>query len=580
MTTDNLTIARMFSEAADLMEIGEENPFKVRAYRNAAELIAALPSPVEALSPAERRALPGIGKDLAARLDEIARTGRLQALDDLRAKTPVTLLEVKRLPGIGPRTLITLWREMGIASATDLETAIRAGRLRDLRGFGPKKEATLLKAIAAGRHAAGRHLLPDCLERGEALAAHLSAAVPGAHVALAGGTRRGAEVCTGIDIVAAGSLPDLAAVVEAFRGYSLVEAAEDAPDGVRARLWGGMSARLVVARATDFGATLVWQTGSDAHLTQLQALAGTRGLTFDESGLSRGRTRVAADTEDALYTALGLAWVPPELRDGGDELELAASGRLPRLLEWDDLRGDLHMHTTASDGKVDAEAMAAAARDAGLDYIVITDHSNALAMVNGLDNARALEHAEAIRALDRRLSGIRVMAGIECDILADGRMDLDDEVLASLDFVIASLHSGLTQPRAAITARVVKAIENPWVDMLGHPTGRKLLRRDGADLDIDAVLDAAAAHGVAMEINGQADRLDLRPGHARKARDRGILVAVCSDAHSPRGLALKRWGLIMARRAGLTADTCLNARPYEAFRQALRRSRYTSGHGR
>lgn len=570
---DNLAIARMLSETADLMELGQDNPFKVRAYRNAAQLVAALPSPIAAMSSDARRALPGIGKDLAARLDEILRTGRMQTLDDLRAKNPVSLLDLKRLPGIGPQTLIMLWKDMGIAGPAELEEAIRAGRLRAVRGFGPKKEAALLKALAARHAVVARHLLPDCLERGEALCAFLAERVPGVRVSVAGGVRRGAETCTGIDIAAAGTTRERAALEEAFRTYSLVESVESTIGGLRANLWGGMEARLFAGAPDRYGLLLLRRTGSDAHLEQLAARAAGLGIALAEDRLARGKTRLDASSEQAVYGALGLAWIPPELREGHDEIELAAAGPMPALLEWSDLRGDLHMHTTASDGKVDAEAMAAAARDAGLDYIVITDHSNALAMVNGLDNRRALEHAEDVRALDRRLTGIRVLAGIECDILADGRMDLDDEVLQSLDFVIASLHSGLTQPREVVTPRVLRAIANPWVDMLGHPTGRKLLRRDGADLDIDAVLDAAAEAGAAVEINGQADRLDLRPEHARKARDRGILVAVDSDAHSPRGLALKRWGLIMARRAGLGPADCLNARPFPAFQAALRRHR-------
>lgn len=570
---DNLSIARVLSETADLMEIGQENPFKVRAYRNAAQLVAALPSPIAAMTPDARRALPGIGKDLAARLDEIVRTGRMQTLDDLRAKNPVSLLDLKRLPGIGPQTLIMLWKDMGIAGPSELEEAIRAGRLRAVRGFGPKKEAALLKALAARHAVVARHLLPDCLERGEALCAFLAERVPGARVSVAGGIRRGAETCTGIDIAAAGAARERTALEEAFRAYNLVESVESTDDGLRANLWGGMEARLFVGAPESYGLLLIRRTGSDAHVEQLAARAAGLGITLADDRPARGKTRLDASSEEAVYAALGLAWIPPELREGHDEIELAAAGPMPGLLEWSDLRGDLHMHTTASDGKVDAEAMAAAARDAGLDYIVITDHSNALAMINGLDNRRALEHAEEVRALDRRLTGIRVLAGIECDILADGRMDLDDEVLQSLDFVIASLHSGLTQPRDVVTPRVLRAIANPWVDMLGHPTGRKLLRRDGADLDIDAVLDAAAEAGVAVEINGQADRLDLRPEHARKARERGILVAVDSDAHSPRGLALKRWGLIMARRAGLGAADCLNARPFPAFQAALRRNR-------
>lgn len=574
---DNLSIARLLSEAADLMELGQENPFKVRAYRNGAQVVAALPDPVTLMNAVQLRALPGIGKDLAAKLEEIARTGTMTSLAELRAKTPVSLLDIKRLPGIGPATLLTLWKDLGIATAGDLESAIHEGRLRSVKGFGPKKEAALLKALAQRTSTTARHLLPDCLERGQALCAYLGERVPGARLSIAGGIRRGAETCTGIDIVAAG---DRKALDAAFRAYSLVETIEREGDALTARLFGGMEARLYLTDHDAFGLTLLLQTGSDAHIEALAARAAAMSMTMTAAGLKKGRAAIGASTEEAIYAALGLSWIAPEIRDGGDELAEAAAGPMPRLIELSDLRGDLHMHTTASDGKVDVEAMAAAARDAGLEYIVITDHSSALPMVNGLDNTRALEHADAVRAVDRRISGIRVLAGIECDILADGRMDLDDAVLQSLDFVIASLHSGLTQPRDVVTPRMLRAIENPWVDMIGHPTGRKLLRRDGADLDIDIVLDAAARLGVAVEINGQADRLDLRPDHARKARDRGIPIAIDSDAHSPRGLALKQWGIIVARRAGLTAADCLNARPFEAFRKSLRRSGYTSRRGR
>ncbi|MDQ3068703.1 MAG: PHP domain-containing protein [Acidobacteriota bacterium] len=574
---DNLAVARLLSETADLMEISQDNPFKIRAYRNAAQVVAALPSPVAGMSLGERLALPGIGKDLSAKLDEILRSGTTAMLTGLRASTPASLLDIKQLPGIGPRTMLMLWKDLGIASPADLEAAIRAGRLRAVRGFGPKKEAALLKALAQRTSATPRHLLPDCRERAAALSAWLSDRVPRAQISIAGGIRRGVELCTGVDIVAAGTPSDQRALQEAFRSYSLVETAQLlTPDVMAARLWGGMEARLYLSPPARFGLTLLWQTGSDAHIDGLQARAGSAGLTLSASALARGSKALDVPSEEAVYEALGLAWTPPELREGAGEIESAARGALPALLQLSDLRGDLHMHTTASDGKVDAEAMAAAARDAGLDYIVITDHSNALPMVNGLDNVRALEHAAAIRALDARMRGIRVLAGIECDILADGRMDLDDEVLQSLDFVAASLHSALTQPRDVATARVLRAIANPWVDMLAHPTGRKLLRRDGADLDMDAVIGAAAREGVAMEINSQVDRLDLKPEFARQARDRGILIAVDSDAHSPRGLLLKQWGIVMARRAGLRAEDCLNARPFKTFRAALRRSRYTA----
>ena len=562
---DNLAVARLLSETADLLELGQENPFKVRAYRNAAQLIAALPAPLAKMTPDAIRALPGVGKDISARLDEMLKTGTTRVLEELRAKNPVSLLDLKRMPGIGPRTLIMLWKDLGIASPSDLEKAIREGRLRSIRGFGPKKEAALLKALAQRHTIVARHLLPDCRERGETLCAWLSERAPGARVSIAGGIRRGIETCTGVDVVAAGTVKERAQIEEAFRSYSLVESIEAADGELTARWWGGMTARLVLVDRKAYGLTLIQQTGSDEHVAALLARARAMKVKLPQGS-----------DEEAIYDALGLQWIPPELRDGAGEIELAAARLLPDLLELSDLRGDLHMHTTASDGKVDADAMAAAARDAGLEYIAITDHSNALPMVNGLDNRRALEHAEAVRAVNRRVKGIRVLAGIECDILADGRMDLDDEVLASLDLVIASLHSGLTQPRDVATARVLRAIANPWVDLLAHPTGRKLLRRDGADLDIGAVIDAAHREGVALEINSQVDRLDLKPEFARKAIARGIPLAVDSDAHSPRGLGLKRWGIIMARRAGLTPAACLNARPFDAFRASLRRSRYTA----
>lgn len=563
----------MLAETADLLELGQENPFKVRAYRNAAQLVAALPAAIASMTPDQRRALPGIGKDLSARLDEILSTGTMRVLAELRAKNPASLLELKRLPGIGAATLLTLWKDLGIAGPGELEEAIRAGRLRSVRGFGPKKEAALLKALALRHSIIARHLLPDCRERGDALCRWLADQVPGAEVSIAGGIRRGVELCTGVDAVAAGDAKQRAKLAEAFSTYSMVETVEATADGLQAKWWGGMDARIVLTARETYGLALLWQTGSDAHLQALGARAGDLGLTLTEASLSRGRKAIDASSEAAVYDALELQWIPPEIREDMGEIDAAAGRSLPRLVELGDLRGDLHMHTTASDGKVDIDAMAAAARDSGLEYIAITDHSNALPMVNGLDNERALAHAGAVRAADKRLTGIRLLAGIECDILADGRMDLDDDVMRQLDFVIGSPHSALTQGRAESTARLLRAIENPWVDMIGHPTGRKLLRRDGLDLDIDRVLDAARDRGVAMEINGQVDRLDLKPEFARKARDRGILIAVDSDAHSPRGLALKQWGIVMARRAGLTAADCLNALPFDAFRKALRRHR-------
>ena len=570
---DNLAIARVFAEIGDLLEIKGENPFKIRAYRNASETIAHAPGRIADIPPADRLAIQGIGKDLNAKITELVETGAIAYHQSLLQEFPPTILDLLNLQGVGPKTVALLYRELGIRTLADLEAAARAGRLRSIKGMGAKKESWILKALEERAHVAGRRLVAEAHDTAADLVAALRAHAPAAEISPVGSLRRGCETCGDLDILAAGAPPSL---MEAFTGYKLVErilARGETKSSVL--LWGGFQADLRLVPRESLGAALQYFTGSKPHNIALRDRAIRRGYKLNEYGLYRNDdgTVVAGASEEEIYRALDLDFIPPELRENRGEIDAAERHALPRLVALPDLRGDLHMHTTATDGRADAETMARAARDAGLSYIAITDHSRALAMANGLDERRALAHARAIRALNDRLEGITVLAGIECDILPNGAMDLADDCLAELDIVIASIHSAFTQDEQRMTERLLKAIECPWVDVIGHPTGRLILKRDGYRFDFERVVDAAAAAGVALEINSQIDRLDLDEHHARLARDRGVKLLIDSDAHSPTALAVTRWGVTAARRAWLTASDVLNTLPVDELRQALRRER-------
>ncbi len=570
---DNLAIARVLAEIGDLLEIKNENPFKIRAYRNAADTIAHLGEPIAALSAGDRLGIPGIGKDLAAKIAELVETGRSAYHQELLQEFPPTILDLLRLQGVGPKTVALLYRGLEIRTLDDLERAARDGRIRALKGMGEKKEALILKALEERHRFAGRRLMPEAYDTAAALVGELRAQAPGADISMVGSLRRGCETCGDLDILAAGAPPSL---MDAFIGYRLVErvlAHGETKSSVL--LWGGFQADLRLVPAESLGAAQQYFTGSKAHNIVLRDRAIQRGLKLNEYGLFRVEddARIAGETEDGIYEALGLTLVPPELRENRGEVAAAEARALPVLVMLHDLRGDLHMHTTATDGRADAETMALAARAAGLEYIAITDHSRAVAMANGLDEARTIEHARAIRALDDRIDGITVLAGIECDIRPDGSMDLADDCLAQLDIVIASVHSAFNQEPAAMTERLLRAIACPWVDVLAHPTGRLILKREPYSFDAEQVFRAAAAAGVALEINSQIDRLDLDDTHARLARERGVRLAIDSDAHSPSALGNLRWGVTVARRAWLRAEDVLNARRLAEFRSLLRRNR-------
>jgi DNA polymerase (family 10) len=569
---DNAAIAHVLGEIADLLEIKGDNPFKIRAYRNVADIAGNHPHELATLDETALREIPGIGKDLAGKIREIATTGDSQFHRDLLGEFPPSILEMMRLQGVGPKTVAMLHRELGVQTLDDLQRAALDGRVRAIKGMGAKKETLILKAIEERKSHAGRHLLSAAHDIAGAIVALLQERFPAASITPVGSLRRGCDTCGDIDILAAGADPT---IMDAFVEHSLVErvlARGETKSSVLLR--GGVQVDLRLVPVDSRGAALQYFTGSKSHNIALRDRAIGLGFKLNEYGLFRieGDERVASATEDEIYQALGLAWVPPELREDRGEIDAAAKGPLPDLITRQDLRGDLHTHSTETDGRDSVVDMAIGASVAGLEYMAVTDHSQSLAMANGLDETRALAHAARVRALDGR-HGIRLLAGIECDIRPDGTMDLADDCLASLDIVVASVHSAFNQDRQQMTDRILRAIENPHVDIIGHLTGRMILKRSGYPVDIDAIVDAAARNGVALEINSQVYRLDVNDVNARLARQHGVDIVISSDSHSRDAFAVLAWGITVARRAWLQRTDVLNTLPFDQFRSKLRRNR-------
>jgi DNA polymerase (family X) len=576
---ENVGVARVLSEIADLLELKGENVFRVRAYRTGAQIVTDSAQRVADLEVAALLEIDGIGKDLAARIKDIAATGTTPIRDELLQVFPASILEVMRLQGVGPKTVATLYHSLNIRSLDDLEAAAKAGAIRGLKGMGAKKEALILTAIAERRRHAGRHLIGPATEAAESIVAWLRRAAPDASFDLVGSLRRGCETTGDIDILATGATPELLAH---FTRYALVERVLGLGDTKASLLLTNqIQADLLLVAPESRGAALCYFTGSKAHNIAIRQRALSRGYTLNEYALADAVTgvRIAGETEEGVYAALGLPWIDPALREQRGEIDAAEAGTLPRLITLADLQGDVHMHTTESDGRHDIETMAIAARDAGRRYICITDHSQSLAMANGLDDARALAHAARIREVNARVDGITILAGIEVDILADGRLDLDESTLAALDFVVASVHSAFDQSKEDMTVRVLKAMACPFVDAIGHPTGRKILRREPHKLDVETLIEAAGLYGIALEINSNYNRLDLSDVQARRAREMGVGILISSDAHSTTELGLLRWGVATARRAWLEPADVWNTRDVDAFRNGLRRHRRPAAQG-
>lgn len=576
---DNSTMARLLAETADLLEIDGGDSFRIRSYRRAAE--AAEQTTVDLAEAAADTArlleIPGIGKGMAANLQAIAATGNLPLRDELLAKYGAGVLSLLQLPGMGPKTVAMLWSAAQIGSIDQLAEAIDAGRLAGLPRMGAKQIEKLRKGIEDYRRSAGRTRIDVADEAAQKLAAYLRT-FPGVDtVTPAGSLRRGRETVGDLDLLMTGPACEpehTGAAVEHVAAYpGIHDMIAKGENKVSFHLADGLQVDVRLLPAASYGAALQYFTGSKAHNVVLRQRALKMGYTLNEWALARldDGSPVAAATEEDIYAALGLDWMPAEMRENLGEIEAAARHALPRVIENADLRGDVHMHTTATDGRNSIREMAEAALASGYKYIAITDHSKNLAMTNGLDDKRALEHAEQVRAVDRAMQGrIRVFTGIEVDILADGALDLDDETLAQLDVVIASVHTRFEQSREEMTERVLRAIENPYVRILGHPTGRLLLRREPFALDMGAVLRRAAELGVAMEHNAAPERLDLCDRDLRMAKEMGCRIVINSDSHDSRNLGKMDYGVRQLRRAWLGPGDVLNTLEPDAFLGALR----------
>jgi DNA polymerase (family 10) len=596
----NSDVARIMDEIGGLLRFRGDNPFKIRAYENAAQAIRELDEPLDALLAAGRlRSVSGIGAAIEKKIADYAATGSVPLHERLLEELPVGVLELLAVPGLGPRRARAAYKEAGIDSLDALERAAMDGTLGTVSGFGPKSVEAIVTALAQVRKHAGRHLGFEARALAEILADRLRARDDVAAAEVAGDLRRAVEIVDDVVLVAAADEPG--PVIDAFCDHPMTAevlsrpkvggktrsakgsagakkatgAAEpDVPEAV-VRLGGGLVARLVVVPPEAFGAALVVETGSEEHVTELGEVGRKKKLRLERSGLAGPRgARVPAPDEAAVYDALGLAFVPPELREGGGEVEAARNGALPELVERSDLRGLVHIHTTWSDGRVTIEGMATAAQERGFTYMVVCDHSRSTAIAGGLSIDDLRRQIDEIRRVNEESDGIEVLAGSEVDILADGSLDYPDDVLAELDCVVASVHAAFRLPRAEQTARLLRALANPWLDIVGHPTGRRLLSREGIDVDMDAVLDAAAELGVALEVNGDPHRLDLDWRWHRAATDRGILLSIDPDAHRISEIEeLLATGIEFARKGWVSAEQTLNALPSKEFRAALRRNR-------
>ncbi len=576
---DNKAIAGILYETADLLEIDGQDSFRIRSYRTAAQAIEALPHQIADIitEPKKLLEVPGIGKSMLGHLQQIFREGRLALHAELLEKYRPSMLELLKIQGLGPKTIALIWSAYQTCDLEGVEKLAREGKIRILPRMGEKHEQKLLKAIEDYRRIGGRFLLDAAGAVADELVEHLSQ-VPGVEkVTPAGSLRRGRETIGDLDVLVTG-----AACVDDARREKLVEHLIRFPglmqiiaqgeNKVSFRQRSGMQVDVRLLPPDSFGAALQYFTGSKAHNVALRQRALKMGFTLSEYSLARldNQKPVAGKTEEEIYAKLKLDYIPPELRENQGEIEAAANQALPALVSQADIQGDVHMHTVETDGRCTIEEMADAARTRGYKYVAITDHSKNLAFANGLDDTRALEHIKQIRAAKEKVDGIRIFAGIEVDILADGSLDLSDSVLAEMDIVIASVHSHFNQDRAQMTSRFLKAIENPNVSLIGHPTGRILLRRDAYQLDMDAILKAAAQHKVAMELNSYPDRLDLNDFHLRLAKRYGVKIVINTDSHHTSHMEKIRYGVLQARRAWLTKDDVLNTLPAQKFAKAIK----------
>jgi DNA polymerase (family 10) len=561
----NADIARAFDEIADLLELANENPFRVRAYRKAARNVGELGLDVAGRIAAggELPKIPGIGEDLAGKMHEIATTGGCKLLEQLRGRFPKGITELLRLPGLGPKRVAELHDALHVGSLEELRRAANEGRIRQLPGFGERSERKLVEAVQARLSKARRFKLATAAQYAEPFAKYLGAVVAGSY-------RRMKETVGDLDFLVASRDPQ--EVIGRFVRYGEVkEVLAKGTTKASVVLDCGIQADLRVVPPESLGAALHYFTGSKGHNIAVRKLGVARGLKINEYGVFRGNERIAGATEESVYATVGLPWIPPELREELGELEAAHRGELPDLVTLADLRGDLHCHTTATDGRNTLREMALAARERGLQYLAITDHSRHLALAHGLDPVRLAKQMGEIDALNASQPGIAVLKGIEVDILDWGELDLPDSLLSRLDVVIGAVHGKFDLSRARQTERILAAMDNPHVSILAHPTGRLIGEREPYEVDMLAVVRKARRRGVILEVNAHPDRLDLTDAHCRMAKDEGVMVAINSDAHAADGFDFLRYGVGQAQRGWLARDNVLNTRPLSDVKRLLKR---------
>ncbi len=578
---ENKEVAKILRETAQLLEIDGAIIGRYRSYEKVAELLYSLPDRIEDIAKDDKklRELPGIGEGMAEHIHEILKTGDYALRQKLLKKYPPTLLEVMQLQGLGPKKTAILWKKFKAGTVADVEKLAREEKLRDLDGFGEKSEQNILKATQFFKKSTGRFRLDQASDEADRMSAYIREAGDAVEsVTAAGSFRRGRETIGDLDLLITmrpgqDKQPDIDAVAEHILKYPRIE--EPLAHGenkVSVLLETGMQVDVRLLQKNNFGAGLLYFTGSKEHNVVLRGRANDMGWTLNEYAMTtlKGGKVVAGKTEAEIYSKLKLAYIEPELRENTGEIEAAENGTLPSLLQLADMRGDLQMHTTASDGRNSIEEMGEAAQKLGYEYIALTDHSKAVTVANGMDERRTLEQIKKIRAAQERVPGIRLLAGIEVDILKNGRLDLDDEVLAQLDVVVSSVHSYMNLPREEMTDRVLAAIENPYTQIIAHPTGRLVMRREPFDYDMEKILDAAAKYGVAMESNAYPDRLDLKDVHLRMAKQRGVKIVISTDSHATKHLNFMKYGVITARRGWIEKKDVINALPLGELMAALR----------
>ena len=576
---DNKSIAGILYETADLLEVDGGDSFRIRSYRNAAEAIEAFPQQISDLitEPKQVLAIPGIGKGMLTNLKEMLSEGKLSLHAELLKKYHPSMLQLLKVQGLGPKTIALIWSAYQVCDLEGVEKLAREGKIRELPRMGEKHEQKLLKAIEDYRRIAGRFLIETAQIQADKIIEHLREYSGIDRATPAGSLRRGRETVGDLDILVTGpaccdDAERQKLIDHIIKLPGLMEIIARGENKVSFRMRGGMQVDVRTLAPDSFGAALQYFTGSKAHNVSLRQRALKMGYTLNEYSLARldNQQVVASKTEQDIYSALKLDYIPPEIRENMGEIEAAEKHALPQLISQQDIQGDVHMHTVETDGRNTIEEMAAAARERGYKYMAITDHSKNLAFANGLDDERAVKHIERIRAANNAIEGIRIFAGIEVDILADGSLDLSDDVLAQMDLVIASVHSHFNQSKQEMTDRLLRAISNPNVSVIGHPTGRILLRRDAYAFDMDALLQAAARNKVAMEQNAYPDRLDLCDRHLRQATQAGVKIVINTDAHHTSHMEKMRYGVLQARRAWLTAADVLNTLPAKEFAAAMK----------